>query len=44
MVGGGFQEEENVNRWDETKACFLLSRKLIQPDLERSRNRMEASC
>lgn len=35
---GGSRRRENVNRWDETKTCFLLFRgKLIQPDLERNR-------
>lgn len=34
---GGSRRRENVNRWHETKTCFLLFRgKLIQPDLERN--------
>lgn len=35
---GGSRRRENVNRWDETKTCFLLFRgQLIQLDLERNR-------
>ena len=35
---GGSRRRENVNRWDETKTCFLLFQgQLIQPDLERNR-------
>ena len=34
---GGSRRRENVNRWDETKTCFLLFRgQLIQPDLDRN--------
>lgn len=34
---GGSRRRENVNRWDETKTCFLLFRgQLIQLDLERN--------